>query len=277
MTIASMADYQSSVRSNPVFNKTAARVQTASQWNTLWDGTGTPAAAALAVGNTAAGLVPTDATIGAPILGFSSGTGYLTTVDATETFSTAYGGARATIYDRLFHAGAYAFNAAVTLAAQPSFSSRVPGGTDYAGLQLWIEAVTGFTGTPSFAVTYTNQAGTAAQTTGTVSAGFVPTIGNMLQLPLASGDCGLQKLESVTASVATAGSFNVIVARPLWNGRFYLRPNIGNIGTQCWLRHWLDRIGMPQLFQDSCLAAMFSPSSGTAQPNFDFGLEVASL
>ena len=161
----------------------------------------------LAGTSTTAGVVPTDATAGTPAVSAfgASATGYLSQVEFGSSVAC-----RIKIFDMLFKAGAYAFNAAVTLAAQPSFSSRVPGGTDFTDTQIWIEFVTASTGVQSVAVTYTNQAGVAAKTTGVVvtAAG---TIGRMFQMPLAAGDTGVQKIDSVTGTVATVGTFNVLV------------------------------------------------------------------
>jgi hypothetical protein len=119
------------------------------------------------------------------------------------------------LFDRLFSCGAYAFNAGtVNLTAQPSYAGRVPG-ANYKGLEIWFEAVTAFTGNLSLAVTYTNQDGTTGRTTGTVAFGVAPGLGRMVRLPLQAGDTGVQKIESVTPSVSTAGTFNVHVMRRL--------------------------------------------------------------
>jgi hypothetical protein len=274
MTIAALADYNGALRERVRFAKTAARSMNANRfaWWTLWDATGgTPAAGTLNVGNTANGLVPTDATTGAPPIVFGSGTGYL-----TEVIGQAGALGRAALYDRLFHAGAYAFNAATSLASQPSYSSRVPGG-NYDGTELWIECVTSNTGSQSVAVTYTNQAGTAAQSTGTFVAGTM-VAGEMIRLPLQAGDSGVQKVESVTGTVASAGTFNVLVTRPLWKSYFPLLGTASATGPAREMREWLTRTNMPIVFGDSCLAMQFcyyQPNTA-ATPQLDFEFEVAS-
>ena len=154
MAILSLDDYIASVKQIIPYSKTTARTSVANVWFAIHDLAGNPGAATLAVGNTANGVVPTDATAGYPIIGFSTGLGYVATVDFGSTVAC-----RITVYDRLFHAGAYAFNASTTLASQPSYSSRIPGGTDYTGLQLWAEAVTGGTLIQNVTVTYTDQDG----------------------------------------------------------------------------------------------------------------------
>lgn len=243
------------------YTKTTTRTTVANRWFSLFDIAGNPGAGSLAIGNTANGAVPTDATAGYPTITFSSGTGYLSGVDFGSTVASRLG-----LYDRLFNSGAHAFNAADTLGSQPSYSSRIPGG-NYAGTQIWIECVTSFTGTPSIAVTYTDQSGNAGATTGTVSMGAALTIGSMIQMPLASGDTGVQKIESVTATVASGGTFNVLVLRPLWSGRV----RAANDGDT----HGLDRTGMPVVYADSAVfLAVNADSTSSGVP--DLGIVIVS-
>ena len=229
--------------------KTASRTSIAAAWFSIFDLAGNPGAGVLAGTSTAAGIVPTDATAGCPLIDAfgASATGYLAQVDFGSSVACRF-----KIVDMLFKAGAYAFNAAVTLASQPSYSSRVPGG-NYANTQIWIEAVTAFTGNLSVAVTYTNQAGTTGRTTGTVALGLAPTVGRLIQLPLQSGDTGVQVINSVTATVATVGTFNVLVLRPLWTGRCRT-ANDGDV-------HDIPKTGMPTLFADSALVALVAADS----------------
>jgi hypothetical protein len=213
---------------------------------------GNPGAGTLAGSNTANGVVPTDATSGFPPINAFSGsnTGYITNM----TFGATVG-CRLHLFDCLFKAGAYAFNTATSLTSQPSYSSRVPGGTDFGGTELWVEAVTAFTGNQSIAITYTNQDGTAGRTTGTIATGIAPIANRMFQLPLQTGDTGIQKIESVTSTVATVGTFNVLVLRRLWSGRILL-ANGGDT-------HDFLKTGMPQVFADSALMSIAQPDSTT--------------
>lgn len=261
MAIATLADYAAAAKQSVQFTKTSAHT-TAAAWFTLWDATGIPTGATFAVGNTANGVVPTDATTGAPTVNFGTGNGHITLAEYTVAATC-----KVLVYDRLFHCGAYAFNAATSLASQPSFSSRVPSGTDYSGLQIWVEAVTTFTGAPSIEVTYTDQSGNTGATTGAISLASGFAIGRLAQLPLAAGDSGLSKIESVTATVASAGTFNVFVARPLCMARLDF-ANISRVDP-------LEVLGMPQIFGDSCLALMFEPDAA-GSPVTDVMLEIAS-
>lgn len=222
--------------------KTNTRPTVAAIPFSLFDLNGNPGAGTLAGSNTANGVVPTDATAGYPTINaFGVGnTGYLNSV----TFASSVA-CRLTIFDCLFTAGAYSFNANTTLTSQPSYSSRVIGGTDFSNTEIWIEAVTAFTGNQSIAITYTNQDGTTGRTTGTVATGVAPTVGRMLQLPLQAGDTGVQKIESVVSTVSSAGTFNVYVFRRLWSGRV----TSNNAGDT----HDMLKTGLPQVFEDSAL------------------------
>jgi hypothetical protein len=264
MAITTLDGYIASMKQKLAWSKTAARVTVANTWFSLFDIAGQPGAGVLAggqtVGSTTAGIVPTDATPGYPMINAFSGAnkGYLGRVEFASTVAC-----RIALFDRLWCGGAYAFNAAQTLAAQPSFSSRVPGGTDYTGLELWLEAVTAFTGVQSVAVTYTNESGVAAKTTGTIATAVAPTVGRCLQLPLASGDSGIQKIETVTSTVSTVGTFNVSVLRPLWSGRV-IAANMGDV-------HDMIRTGLYEVFADSALYAMIATdavASGVPECSF---------
>lgn len=250
MTIASLDDYIASAKQMVTWIKTAARTTVAATWFSLFDIAGNPGAGTLAGSSTAAGVVPTATTAGYPTVNAFGGAavGYVSNVDFGSSVAC-----RLALYDRLFLAGAYAFNANTTLAAQPSYSGRVPSGTDYSNTQIWIECVTAFTGNMSIAVTYTNQAGTAGRTTGTVATGVAPTLGRCIQLPLQAGDTGVQKIESVVATIATVGTFNVMVLRPLWSGRCRI-ANDGDV-------HDLLKTGMPQVFATSALYALVNTDS----------------
>jgi hypothetical protein len=222
--------------------RSTQRTTVANAMFSMLDLSGQPGAGTLAGTSTAVGVVPTDATAGCPLINAFGGG------NLGEISSIAFGcsvACRLRLYDLLFKAGAYPFNAAVSLGSQPSFSSRVPNGTDFTGLQLFIEGVTAFTGNPTITVTYTNDAGTPGRTTGAIAIGLAPTIGRMIQLPLQAGDNGVSKVESVTSTIATVGTFNVLVLRPLWTGRV----NVANWGDT----HGPDKTGLVQVFDTSAL------------------------
>lgn len=244
--------------------KTATRTSVAAIPFSVFDLAGNPGSGTLAGTSTTAGVVPTDATAGCPTINAFPGgaTGYLAGVQFGASVA-----ARLHLFDRLWKGGAYPFNANVTLSAQPSYSSRVPGGTDFNGTEIWLETVTAFTGNQSISVTYTNQGGVTGRTTGTIATGVAPTVGRMLQLPLQAGDTGVQKIESVTSTVSTVGTFNVLVLRRLWTGRV----PVANGGDA----HDFAKTGMPEVFADSALVAVVQPDT-TSTGIHELFLEIVS-
>lgn len=234
--------------------KTATRTSVALIPFSVFDLAGDPGAGVLAGTSTAAGVVPTDATAGCPLINaFGGSAGYLTRFEASSTVAC-----RVALYDLLFKAGAYAFNADVTLAAQPSYASRVtfqPGSVvDYKGTELWIEAATAFTGSPSFQVNYLDEGG-AAGDTGVVASGAALTLGRMLKLPFAAGDTGIQRVDRVRGTVATVGTFNVLVMRKLAEARIRVANDQ--------IVQGVDLTGFPQVFADSALVAVVT-ADGTS-------------
>lgn len=272
MAITTYAGYKAALKQTVELLNLTSFTSIANAYFSCWNGT-------LAGANTANGVVPTDADTSLPnyssgIDPFGAGTeGYVTRFwhvnqGANSTVGTC------TLFDMVFKAGAYAFNANTVLASQPSFSSRMPlGGTDFTGTEIWIEAVTAFTGNLSVAVTYTNQSGTAARTTGTVATGVAPTVRRAIRLPLQAGDTGVQKIESVVATVSTAGTFNVLVLRRLAMARLQSgtqQPVFPNMNAGDALMG-----GMPRIFDNSCLTVMqLCDFTSSGQPYFC--VEVAS-
>lgn len=264
MAITSIDAYVASAKQIVQIFKSASRAAVAATPFSVFDLAGQPGAGTMAVGNTANGIVPTDATAGYPeINAFGAGNkGYLAGIQFGNRVEC-----RLALYDTLFSAGAYAFNANTTLTSQPSFSGRVPNGTDYSNTELWLEAATAFTGSQSCAITYSNQAGTPGSTTGTVALGVAPTIGRMTRMPLQAGDTGVSKIESVVSTGSSAGTFNVHVMRRLWSGRVQL-ANGGDI-------HDLLRCGLVELFADSALRLVVIPDS-TATSFPELQIEIAN-
>ena len=237
--------------------KTAVRPSIAASWFSVFDLAGSPGAGVLAGTSTAAGVVPTDATAGCPTIDAfgASALGYL--------WQLEYGcsvACRLKLFDMVFKAGAYAFNAAQALTGQPSYASRMPGGS-YSDTQIWIEAVTAFTGNLTVTITYTNQSGVTGRTA-TRATGTALTVGRLMQVPLQAGDTGVQEITNVAGTVATAGTFNVLVLRPLWSGRCRT-ANDGDV-------HDFTKTGMPQVFADSALfLAVAADSTSTGIPEIE--------
>lgn len=229
--------------------KTASRTAVANAAFSVFDLAGNPGAGTLAGSNTANGVVPTDLTAGYPVLNAFVGANKGAVVRFEARNSVA---GWIDVYDRVFVAGAYAFNANTALTAQPSYSGRMPNG-DFKGTEIWIEAVTAFTGNLSIAVTYTNQDGTTGRTTGTIATGIAPTVGRCIRLNLQSGDTGVQRIDSVVATVATVGTFNVMVLRKIGG----YRVKFANDGE---VQGW-DKTALREVFADSALYMLITPDS----------------
>lgn len=269
MAITTLDGWVASAKHSISYVKTASRTSVATGWFSLFDLAGNPGAGVAAGTSTTVGVVPTDATVGCPTIGAFGGgaTGYLSQVDFSSSVAC-----RIKMFDMLFKSGAYSFTAATTnLSTQPSFSSRIPNGTDYGDTQIWIQVSTAFvTGNAWTAnVTYTNQSGVTGRLATVLPATTAAnlTLGRMYQLGLAAGDTGVQKIESVIvtnpATAMTAGAFNVLILRPLWSGRC----RVANDGDT----HGLDKTGMPVVYTDSAIVfAVAADSTATGIPELEF-------
>ena len=253
MAITTLDGLVAAARQSVAILKTASPTSIAATPFSSFAQAGTPGAGTLAVGNTTAGVVPTDATAGYPILNAFGGgnTGYIAKVAYNNSVAS-----RIVLYDCLFSAGAFAFNQNAALTAPPSYSGRVPGGTDFTNTELWLEAVTAFTGNLSISVGYTNQAGTSGRSTGTIATGVAPTIARYIPLPLQAGDSGIQSISgTITATVSTVGTFNLHVMRRLWSGRI---ATVNGGGVDDW-----QATGLPVIFDTSALRAIVIADTGT--------------
>ena len=259
MAITTLDGYIGAAKQRITWMKTGTRTLIAAMPYTTFDLAGNPGLGILNVGNTANGLVPVATTTGYPrMTSFSGQTGYLSKVEFGSSVACCID-----LYDRVFVAGAYAFNANVTLASQPSYAGRVVD-SNYNGLQLWIEAVTAFTGILGVRVTYLDQDNNAGDT-GVVATLALP-IGRCYQIPLAAGDSGIRQINSVIGSTATVGTFNVMVLRPLWFGRIRT-VNDEDV-------HDLLKTGFPPIFETSALyALLYADSTAVGLP--DCSLQIA--
>jgi hypothetical protein len=89
----------------------------------------------------------------------------------------------------------------------------------------------------------------------------------MAQLPLASGDNGIQQITRVRGSTATVGTFNVMVLRPLWFGRV-ICANGGDV-------HDLLKTGFPQIFDTSALyTILYADGTAVGLPDITFQVAV---
>jgi hypothetical protein len=257
--IDTLDKYIGAAKQRITWMKTGTRTLIAAMPYSVFDIAGNPGGGVLNAGNTANGLVPTSATAGYPAMtSFSGQLGYLSKVEFGSSVPCCID-----LFDRLFVAGAYSFNADVTLSAQPSYAGRVIG-SNYNGLQLWIEAVTAFTGVLNVNIDYLDQDGNAGNT-GVIATLALP-VGRCFQIPLAGGDSGIQQIVRVRGTIATAGTFNIMILRPLWFGRV-VTANGGDV-------HDLLKTGFPQIFETSALyALLYADSTAVGLP--DISMQIA--
>jgi hypothetical protein len=241
--------YLGAAKQRVSWSKTGSQTLVANVPYTVFSVAGDPAAGTLAIGDTAAGLVPTDAVTGYPTIDPFPSTGHIGYLSRVYFGSSV--ACRFDLFDRLFAAGAYTYNADTTLAAQPSYASRVPDG-NYAGLQLWVEQVTTGTGVQHVQVNYLNQNGVAGDT-GDVTLITTTPVGRAARIPLAAGDTGISKIVRVRGLTASGGTFNVMVLRPLWMGKA-VAANAGDV-------HDLFNTGLPQVYTDSALYVLLTADS----------------
>lgn len=266
MAISTADDWFAAAKQKTQIRKVSTTSVASTPFST-WDVGGNPGAGSLTIGNTTTGVVPTDATSGAPrINAFGGGaTGYLA---AVRFRSTVAGGG--IVVDRLWHAGSILMNSLATtnFSSQPAITQRLPGGTDYTNTEIWLEFNAAVSATATtITVGYTNQDGTAGRSTVVTAtlSGYITRRIEILQLQ--AGDKGVQKIDSLTVggTVATTGSVNVLLVRRLAD----VDIRVANAADfQAW-----DMVGAPQVFEDSCVfhaAIVDSTASGI----FTLGLDV---
>ena len=262
MAITTVDGLVAAARQRVPIVKTTSATTVAAQWSTLLDVAGSPGAGSLTVGNTTTGVVPTDATSGFPTINAFGGgnTGYISGVAWSSTVAS-----RMVLFDRLFHAGSVSMTslATTTLGSQPSYLTRTPDGAGV-GCEIWLEINAAVSATATApAVTYTNSDGTTGRATGATGSlsGYITR--RLIQMPLQAGDKGVQKIESVIVggTVATTGSVNVIVARPLVDNMRVRSANDGDVAG------W-DRTQLVTVYDTSALwLAVAADSTASGVPD----------
>jgi hypothetical protein len=265
MAITTVPQFDTSKKHILQYTKTTALNITggnSATW-TMFNIAGNPAPGVIAYTGAAqtAGIVPTSADTGFPkIPTFGAGnTGYLTQVEATNTVAS-----RLFLYDLLYYCGSYnASGANQNLTGQPSFVSRLPGGS-YVGTKLFLQIATAVTGTQNLTVTYTNQSGVSGRTATLSTIG--PAAGNTRELALTAGDTGVQSIQNVT-STATSGTFNILIMRPLFKTRILYAP-----GTKI---SSLQETGMPTVYATSAIYPLLKWDTGTVGGIVDLEMVIA--
>ncbi len=241
--------------------------------NSLWHMAGQPGAATALPGGTARN--PTNATAGSvqqtdPAAGTTK---WL--IDMWFGCGNNSGGvSQVILYDRL--ADISGLNGTTT-SAQNTTSLAVTRytGAAAAGNAILVEVYTLIGATPqNITASYTNQAGTAGQTTIAVQigGGAGRAITSAVILPLAQGDTGVRSVESVTlaGSTGTAGNFGVTIIRPL--ATLIVTESSGTIG----LADEPTMKGPVEIKNGACLA-FYSLGNSAAQVPYDIGMKFVEL
>lgn len=257
MAITSVDALVAAMKDGVPFVKTNTATTVAAQWHTLFDRAGNPGAGNLTIGNTTNGVVPTGATAGFPPLrAFSGGAeGVIHSIAFSNTVASRF-----RLMDRLFHAGSFLTTPAApttyTLTSIPDATARMPDGIGV-GNEIWVEINTAVAASAvTVQVGYTSSDGTTGRLS-SVSAslsGFIT--GRLVQLGLQAGDVGVRQITSVIVggSAAATGSFNVILARQIYNG---MRVPVAGGGDV----HGFDKTGLRRVYDSSALWPIVAPDS----------------
>lgn len=202
MAISSLADYRAALRQNILFVKTGLTAT-----NFPFAVSGSPPAGTLAAGNTTTGITPTDAITGyPPIWPFDVGAqGYITRCELITVNASSQWGI---LFDQLWKSGAHAFGTNFPMTT--SDVGRVPG-SDFKGLQLWIEVVTAMVGTAVITINYRDDADVAQVASITLPAAAAANTIHRVSIP----SHGIRRVTNITEAGATGGTYNVAINRLL--------------------------------------------------------------
>jgi hypothetical protein len=256
-------------RSN--FTKSFTSTPVANNWYDLWPVGGSPSAGAYG-GTALTAKLFTDATVGSL---YNNG-------NVEPTFqkyllmatSAATGGSPTfVLYDRVITWETCSFSASSQNFVNTLTAARY-NGTGLPGLNVAVtgQTVTGATASQFSALTYTNQAGTAAQAMPTTRSVFVTTAaatptttlgarliapidtGGTVQwsqyLPMVQGDTGVRKLEAFTCSAANTGTLCFVGLREL------MWIPMGTAGLPTQIDNVFQIGGLDRIYDGACLSFM---------------------
>ncbi len=228
------------------YGKASSTAKAAGTFQSLWLTAGQPTSGTAPAVATMA--IPTNATTGA--FYFTNPTSpaltYMSKVSLTaSTIGTMI------IYDRVGHSGILNGTLTTAQAVNGSTIDRNYTGVLGEDVEMFVEWYTATGATASnITVSYTNEQGVSGRTTVSTAFQATPVVGQMLPLPLASGDRGVQSVQSVTlsASTGTAGAFGITLVKRIAE----IPITIANGGVV------LDpfALGMPQIKDNACIAMM---------------------
>ncbi len=215
-------------------------VKAAGDFASLWTAGGRPGAGAAP--GSAGGIANTSSTTGA--IPFTNPGGSNTMYLGRLEISGATPGS-VILYDRLVSTSTLSGTVTTAQTVNSTALTRYTNGT---GVGCWLEwyTATGSTATTA-TISYTNQSGTSGRS-GTASIKASPDAGYMFPVSLASGDTGVQSVQSVTlaATTGTAGNFGITLAYRICTVPIAV-ANIGQLFDYA-------QVGLPVIQSNACLA-----------------------
>jgi hypothetical protein len=261
--ITSLNSYAAATKQIVAQKKTASITTVALQISSPFALAGLPGAGVLAGTNATTGILQTDAVAGYPAIN-TLGAGDIGNITRLNGYCSVAG--TLILVDTLLKLGTIAFGATASALTTVDISGRVPD-NGYGGLELWIEAVTAYTGNVSMAVTYID-GDDQARTTGTVSTGAALIVGRCFRMPLAAAGRGIKSITGFTSSIASAGTCNLLIVRPIQRMRI---PFAGYSENRTW-----DQCGAPKIYGTSALA-VFMQQDSTALGLPEWEIEISNV
>lgn len=210
-------DFAALPRSDIVISKPGFNCAVANRWYLTFSAAGYPAPGTDSPGSTTVGIKPVAGNVGyPPMVGFPPPGGggeylpYIANVTFTNAGATATGPTlRAKLVAIVARLGTYNFNANTNLTTPLTFDVGQDNHPDY---EIWVQFVTAVTGT--ILVEVFADSGNAY-----FSDSFTaPAAGTMWRLGEGALSQIATDITNVTGSGASAGTFNIIVLRRLWQG-----------------------------------------------------------
>ncbi|MBI4935851.1 MAG: hypothetical protein HY828_18370 [Actinobacteria bacterium] len=225
----------------------------------LWSGAGQPGVGSTTLGQAAAGVVPVDTDTGfQTFTNPGSGSTYIAGISGVSAASGVI-----VVWDNLWTWGSGGSGWSVTTTTAQNTTTPAaltrPDSTGE-GTEAWLEVLaTMGAGAATPVLSYTNQAGTAGRTTGTMGYNSAAIIGSMYNFPLtAAGDWGVRSVQSLTLSVSmTSGTARVMILR-----RLATIPVVANVG----FKYNAYDLGLPVVSNDAALMIGVQASSTASGP-----------
>ena len=238
----------------------ASVASTAGRPTSLWSAAGQPGVGSVTLGQAAAGVVPTDADVGAmPFNNPVSGNSYL---GMAGGLSAANG--LIVLHDVLWVWGSGGSGWVVTTTtAQNTTSPAALTRPDALGnnTEVFLEVLaTMGAGAATPTIGYTNSAGTASRASSGMNPAYATAaaIGSCFFFNLQAGDTGVRSIQSLTLNTSmSSGTARICIAR-----RVAEIPCSANIG----FKYDAYSLALPQVYNDACLVPIFFPNATATGP-----------